>query len=800
MPEQLVESINDTARMARTMLSLLLVAALVVVLILSFSNDENLFRDVSVELPQIGIGISIEKSYIVAPLIFLYLHIQVLYLLNVLARGMRAFMREPAHQEHFDRLSAFVFIQLYRDQHLLLFPWLLFWSGVVVIPLALLFAMDLSFVRYQSGITLGHHIIFIIDLVFVMWSVWAVWPSCSESRRPLRRTTTFRAARRVIRRMLIRNISSNMIVMSVAAVFVISILLFLLYFFVDTTMEYPDSIFGGFLIFLVVVLIFVRRTRLGRVACDEFRRSRVVNGVIISTAVISVFITLFLFHSVKPPRFDTETIYRDRECIWRDDGKKDDIKEEDASCSNYIDRFLCKWLGICRYLNLRYKWLTSTQTVDLADLVTDELGDRRTEYSLRSVNNLHVVDRNFRFADFRNAALHGADFRKAKLEGADFTLAELHSAKFPEAQLRNTTFRRSESRDAVFIGSKSQSVDFEHAALQGASFHHTQLQGSNFKDAKLTGAFFVGAGLQGVNFKDARLQAADFEKAELQGANFEGAILDGAELVGARLQGVNFSGAQLEGADLGGAQLQGSFYEEKPGSWKLAWMPDVSFRNCPEMSDIVPCNYTKLYNKILQRLGKNLDVRLAWDKNDQKGTSLEDHLEDYLTPNTDRRKLDCGLLQDEKGSVVCYESKPYYNKDWGKKEVNDWNNRTVNLAILMGQLACKDGYSANRIFSRWTKDENVLSDDDRVIHLVRISPDADKASKAVRSEMRGGVFKILDCERKKKDRSRCPGLQTIPDGKWSQWWTKFGDELPESSCIKPNPFSYFLISEALPVR
>ena len=789
MPEQLVESINDTARMARTMLSLLLVAALVVVLILSFSNDENLFRDVSVELPQVGIGISIEKSYIVAPLIFLYLHIQVLYLLNVLARRMRAFMREPAHQEHFDRLSAFVFIQLYRDQHLLLFPWLLFWSGVVVIPLALLFAMDLSFVRYQSGITFGHHIIFIIDLVFVMWSVWAVWPSCGESRRPLRRTT-FRAARRVIRRMLIRNISSNMIVMSVAAVFVISILLFLLYFFVDTTMEYPDLIFGGFLIFLVVVLIFVKKTRLGRVACDEFRRSRVVNGVIISTAVISVFMTLFLFHSVKPPRFDTETIYRDRECIWRDDGKKDDIKEEDASCSNYIDRFLCKWLGICRYLNLRYKWLTSIQTVDLAGLVTDELGDRRTEYSLRSVNNLHVADRNFRFADFRNAALHGADFRKAKLEGADFTLAELHSAKFPEAQLRNTTFRRSESRDAVFIGSKSQSVDFEHAALQGASFHHTQLQGSNFKDAKLTGAFFVGAGLQGVNFKDARLQAADFERAKLQGANFEGAKLNGALLYRAELQGVNFSEARLEVADLGKAQLQGSFYKKEPDSWKLAWMPSVSFSFCCAGQN----------NKIIQEMEKDREedsvVKLTWKKEEEgmfiwkkdegqcmvrkkkggtQNTSLEDHLCDYLMPSTDHKELDCDLLRelekkksDKSVLPICYENGTELLPPFDDKKWDDW---TEKLSMMLSRSACKNGYTAQRIFSRWTRDDGILSD-------VMLSHERRKVGRD-----------ILDCKRGKENRM-CPGLNTIPNGQWSRLWTDFGDDdLPESSCTKPNSSS-----------
>ena len=659
MPEQLIESINDTARMARTMLSLLLVAALVLQ-ILSFSPDENLFRDVSVELPQIGIGISIKQSYIVAPLIFLYLHLQVLYLLSVLARKMRAFreLGPAARQGHFDRLSAFVFIQLFRDQHIPLFPWFLFWLGVVVIPLVLLSAMDLSFVRYQSyKITIWHHIVFIIDFVFVMWSVWAVWPSTDKSRNS--RADTFRV---VVRRVVIQAIPiKNIRIWAAIFVIVISVVFFMLYRFVDTTMEYSDLTFlVGTLIIFGGALIFYVEPRSDRVAYDQSIEIKMINGMMILTAVASVFMMIFLFHSVKPPHFDTETVEKDRECIWKGDGKKDDIvTKEDASCSNYIDRFLCKSLDICRYLDLRYKWLANTQTVDLASLITNESGDESAEYSRRwSVNNLHMADRSFRFAVFHDATLHGADFRKAKLEGADFMFAKLHSAEFPEAQLRNTKFRWSESINAVFDRSESQNADFSFSRLQGANFSGAQLQGSNFEDAKLTGAFFRNAELQDVNFKDARLYVTDFHEAELQGANFEGAILDGAESVIERSQGVNFSEEQLKGIDLG-----------------------------------------------------RIHGHDSWDK----GT----------------------------------------------------NNLAIWISKLV-KLACRDGYTADRIFARWTKNSKALSDADNRI-------------------MRKKVFEALACERKKKDRSRCPGLQIIPDGRWSKWWAKFDYDLSRSSCTKSNP-------------
>ena len=809
MPEQLVESINDTARMARTMLSLLLVAALVVVLILSFSSDENLFRDVSVELPQVGIGISIQQSYIVAPLIFLYLHLQVLYLLSVLARKMRE-LKEGSQEEHFNRLSAFVFIQLFRSQHIPLFPWFLFWFGVVVIPLVLLFAMDLSFVRYQSrGITIGHHIIFIIDLVFIMWSVWIVWPSPGVSEP---REITSKVCR--------------MIGISVGAIVVMS---FVLYIFVDITLEYRvilDSIFlgGATILFLVGIitvcaLLFIVKARLGcvgqpgiagsicrltekifvvlskisRVRChNKPEEIMMVDGMIVSTMAASVLMMLFLFHSVKPPHFDTETFEKDRGCIWKHN------KDKNGSCSNYIDRFLCKSLDICRYLDLRYKWLTSTQTIDLTGIVTNESGDESAGYGrYRSVNDLHVVDRNFRFAVFHRAALHGADFRKAKLEGADFTLAKLHGAQFPEAQLRNTTFKRSESKDAIFRGSESQSADFSYSALQGASFEEAQLQGSNFRDAKLAGAFFEDAELQGANFENARLQVADFENAELQGAIFEGAKLDGAVLHKAKLQGANFSRARLEGVDLGEAQLQGSFYEKEFGSWKLAWMPDVSFTFCCAEQ------YNDMIKKILE---ENSIVKLAWkeeekrrkdvywdkdkgrceekegdvqDTSSEDHLSLEDHLCGYLMPSTassDRTKLGCDkppLKEKRKRpTIICYES------DAAPAHPSGDRHWTEELAVWASKLACKDSYTAERIFSRWRRID-ILSNSHEILS------DNDKLRKMGRN--------ILDCKREKGNRT-CPGLNTIPDDRWGRLWTDFDDDLPESSCTKPGSSLVFLIS------
>lgn len=185
----LADSINDTARMARNSLSLLLIVTLYLGLTLVASTDENLLLNGQVVLPQVGVGLSVAQSYIFAPPVFLYLHAQLLLLLTVLAQKVRTFeialkdefpdtappnMQEKVEarrEECWDWLSAFAFVQLFRLRSDVspVARWLA-WFGAEAIPLTLLLALDLSFVRYQSGwITLEHHIVFFIDWAFLRW-------------------------------------------------------------------------------------------------------------------------------------------------------------------------------------------------------------------------------------------------------------------------------------------------------------------------------------------------------------------------------------------------------------------------------------------------------------------------------------------------------------------------------------------------------------------------------------------------------------------------------------------------------
>ena len=197
---RLADSINDTALTARKSLSITLVVALYLVLTLVFSTDEDLLLNAQVTLPEVGIDISVAQSYLFAPPIFFSLHIPLLFLLSVLARKVRTFETalkeefpdallprlqnkvEVKREECWEWLSAFAFAQLFRQTPgggpaLRVTARTLGWFGIEAVPLALLFVIDVSFVRYQSDwITWSHHCIFILDSVSIGIFNWFVLP------------------------------------------------------------------------------------------------------------------------------------------------------------------------------------------------------------------------------------------------------------------------------------------------------------------------------------------------------------------------------------------------------------------------------------------------------------------------------------------------------------------------------------------------------------------------------------------------------------------------------------------------
>lgn len=460
----LADSINDSARMARGSLSLLLLVALYSGLILVVSTDENLLVNGQVALPQTGVGISIVHSYIFAPPIFLYLHIQTLYLLSMLARKVRTFETiltsefpkattqdeqnkvKAEREEHWEWLSAFAFIQLFRRDNVSLVPTVLIWLGTTVIPLLLLLAIDLSFVRYQSlKITVSHHIFLLLDLLFVILFV--------------RRT-----------------LNPNLVSMPKLA------------------MDMAKVVWTFGIMFMIILILnaFPPHFELRTVEEDKRRIWRKTES---SHSELKNIENLL----------DSWLCELGRACRYLDVSGKRLVKTrpQDLDYVNNLD---------LSERNLRFAKLSYTRLQN-ADL------------SGAKLQGADLASSDLQGADLSGAWLQGANLMFAKLQGAKLWKSRLHGVSLYRAKLQGAKLWYAQLQGVSFSSAQMQGVELNNAWLQGVTFLTAQLQGADLSNAQLQGADLFGAQLQGANLFEAKLQGANLSKAQLQGADLSKAQL-----------------------------------------------------------------------------------------------------------------------------------------------------------------------------------------------------------------------------------------------------------------------------------
>ena len=477
----LADSINDTARMARTTNSLFLFVALYLALTLLSTNDENLLRDGQVVLPQVGAGISVVQSYMLAPLVFLYLHGQALALMTVLARKMRSFEAvlmdefpdtmfdaETKRSEFRDWLSAFALVQVFqRDSGLSGISRVLTWLAVEAIPLALLFALDLSFVRYQSdGITWMHHGVVLADLALIVWfnrRVFGRWPESQWGR--------FATISRVI-------LAGCMLIILAAFAHPPNATEDRYYIWLhDGPLELPRS-------FLVDLLrgrnlLDVGPCRWWGAACRY----------------------LDLSHLGAPIR-STESERRpspghSREKV-RESNRSLSVNELDVSGRNL------------RFARFRHAQL------DGADFQGAQL--QHADFEFAQLQRADFAGAHMQRAWLTEARLPGADFYAARLHGANLNDAHLQEAHLRYAVLEGTELQRAHLQGAILRAATLDGANLERAQMQGAILWDASFNGANLSGVRLEGAQLDGASLRGANLTGARLEAVKFEDADLGGA------------------------------------------------------------------------------------------------------------------------------------------------------------------------------------------------------------------------------------------------------------------------------------------
>lgn len=545
--QTLADSINDTARMARGTLSLVLLVALYLGLTLLSSTDENILRNSQVVLPPpLGTGASLVQSYVFAPLVFFYLHGQALLLLIVLARKVQTFEAalrnefpdtttqdsgqefEAIKREYRDWLSAFTFVQIFRqDPGAWTVSRIFIWFGTDAIPLFLLFVIDISFVRYQSVVvTWFHHTVFVVDLLFLVYFNWKV--------------------------------------------------------------------FGG----------SFRVVSRGSVA-KQWGRLRIFANAAVTLVkgVVAFGMALLLLLAAQPPS-ETEK----KTSIWHDDNGSEVWGGWEAvwDGENLLDVGPCwwwNWRQTCRYLDLSNKWFVTIKS-DEPDKADD--GSRR-----KCRSELQLAGRNLRFAKFRlarlpcvelrNAQLQHANFREAwvqdaYLSGADLTDAWLESAHFERADLKESVLVRArlfgaELAGADLRGADLREVDSRFISLFG--FGSVNLQDVKLDNADLRKAYLWGADLRKADLSRAKLHEAEIRMADLEEANLREANLRNVDLRGlpaffsplfslfdrtpdpsTNLQDVTLQGADLQEADLRQTKGIDCPQLKSAENWEKAYRPE----------------------------------------------------------------------------------------------------------------------------------------------------------------------------------------------------------------------------------
>ena len=519
----LANSVNETARMARVILSLLLIAALYLSLTLLSSSDDNLLRNSHVRLPQLETGIALDTSYIFAPIVFVYLHLQTLFLFAILTRKVRTFqaalhsppsLSNNRNNSHYHEwLSPISFVQMFQKagrtsdvaKALSIF-------AIILVPLTLLFLVDLSFMRYQSSsISALHHICFSIDLIAV--SLFTLYTNKNAQQITGKST------------------------------------------------EGKDSLAGCW-------AKVVRRAQ---------QVARILRLIVGMAAVAVALIMLWVYSW--PPAYNAATKIDEND--WRRVFASFSLYD-DFLCEELPWRGGCRNLDLTGSTLTRLGGDVS-EVEPLGDLDGKEVALYQRRYgvdlrgrSLRYANfrEAWIPGARFDEADLRGANFYlaygeGSSLRQADLSGATFSFAQFNNADFGGAVLRGIEARRSKLNAANFSGASVLGANLANAELNGADLGNADMTGSILREAELNGAW-----ISSLVLANAKLPGASIIAAEGLPAKTEDAVVENVKWRIADLRQATPLLGRVECKD--GKNIVGCYMWNFPRDFGLAWIKRVS--------------------------------------------------------------------------------------------------------------------------------------------------------------------------------------------------------------------------------
>ena len=566
MPEitdKLLASVNETARIARTSLLFFLVVALYLLIIVGTTTDLMLLRGEIVALPLMEVGVPVVAFYIVAPLIFLLLHSNLLLRLSQLAETVNRWKNpDELKDEHSPLVFPLDFARLLSDGKPRWALYAVVVTQIYILPIVVLLTLQMSFLAYQAPfITFWHQLIVTTDLVLLFLSVCFVIGT-REGRK-----VECSYVLKMLFRMWGRVFLVDLVLISAGLVLILA----------WTIAVVPNSLQEtmGIFVAMLVGLFFLFRPdvskRLRNKQDNESNNSFPPTKFIVLYGFISLFV------------------------LWIFAIAVDDLQER------FIQRQLSAWIfadwwkgypttsyrPVRRFLNVAEQLIVLKEVppeivgesiIEEAKFKGEEAkSDPLCKYigeldlSGRQLNYARFYGSQFRCVKLESAELNGADLRLARLHGANFRSAELNSADLRSAELHSADLSEAKLHGALLYKAELHSVDLWSAKLHGVSSIWAKLTGVGLEGSKLHGADLYKAELHGANLWFVELYGANLRLAKLHGADLLRAKLYGADLRLAELYGADLYSAKLHGADLGGVKLKNTDLSgvrwNKPKDW-----------------------------------------------------------------------------------------------------------------------------------------------------------------------------------------------------------------------------------------
>ena len=563
-PEVLLDVANHSSERLAVQHTAFIAACAYVLVIVFGTTDLDLLIGKGIRLPFVDVEMPIVGFFAFAPFVLVLVHFNLLLQLQLLSRKLFAFDAAAPGVEGIgglhDRLHIFPFTYYLVGQPSPLVKFFLAVMTsitVVLLPLFVLFSMQLQFLAYQDeSVTWLQRMAIWLDiaLINIFWPTilhpdddWkGYWRALIAVHVP---------RRRVWRSFLLLFAGITICLFAVneklafAGQIMIPLSLWSVLLRLSRNHEYGFPLLGG-AILSVVILLFTGGRAFASIylfifALPVLWHKQAPRG--------SFALLLTLFGSLLPLALMVDGEHLEQGLI-------------SIQASQMNSTVLSTWhlLDDKRQLDLNEQLLfvkpPKPETLAL-------IRSGKWKEGLTQLEPINLQHRNLRHADMSNAVLIGADFRDADLrgaslndaylQGANLEAVKLQGAYLVEVKLQGANLRDVNLQDAILEEVNFQGLNLMGSKLQSLNLGKANLQGADLSGANLQGTDLSGANLQGANLGEAKLQGTYLGKANLQGANLKKANLQGADLSGANLQGVDLSGANLQGVDLSGANLQG---------------------------------------------------------------------------------------------------------------------------------------------------------------------------------------------------------------------------------------------------